>query len=117
MSSLSLERSPEFAKKLEEVRRMPQETEKESAEKREAASWLRMEVMLDNAKCARVMVQALEENPKITVAEMQAQVARQANIIYPEVATAFAAELKKRREEIETGKVRPKVLHSFRDLR
>ncbi len=101
-----LERSPEFERKLEGVRRMPQSfgapgesadeqfaREKQSAEKREAVRLLRMETLLDNAKCARFLVEALEDDPKITVEELSARVAREANVIHPEVVEAFCAEL------------------------
>ncbi len=100
------EQPSEFIQKLAQVRSMPQEfgtseesqddkfkRERRSTEKRDAARILRMEVLLDNAKCARVMVLALEENPKISVEDLQNLLAQQVEVIHPEVAATFAAEL------------------------
>lgn len=94
-----LERSPEFEGKLEEVRRMPQETEAESAEKREAAKLLRMEALLDNAQ----LTEKLEEDPNVTSENLTNLANHSGKIIHPEAVIRFIRYISQARDRAETA--------------
>ncbi len=61
-----MERSPEFEKYIDSVRKLPQETIVEKSEKQEKAKILRMEVMLENAALTEELVEFLKDDPLIT---------------------------------------------------
>lgn len=92
---MGLERTPKFTEEVESVRRMPQDTEYETADKREQAKLLRMEALFDNARCAEAAITLLEENPEITKDEIEEKLTndRSFSIVHPQTVEIFIENL------------------------
>ncbi len=79
---------------LETIRRKPQNTDEQKAEKKESARSLRMEIMLENARIIKFLITQVETNPTQTENELFEQAQKSASYLaHPESVSKFIAEL------------------------
>ncbi|MBU0670825.1 hypothetical protein KKF29_01550, partial [Patescibacteria group bacterium] len=98
-----MEKSPQYRERLQTIRSLPQKTEAEAGEKKEQAKLFRMEVLLDNAQCTRLVTNALLENPAIEPEELE-QIAQTSEFLaHPEVMDAYIKQLIETRDRVMAG--------------
>lgn len=92
-----------YKDKLEDIRKLPQETEELRVEKKERAKELRMEVMLDNARLMANLTAQLEWNPWSTTEDLQNSTNKTAEFLaHPEVAQNFINDLHTVKTRVES---------------
>ncbi len=92
-----------YKDKLEDVRKLPQETEELKAEKKEKAKEFRMEVMLDNARLMANLTAQLEWNPWSTTEDLQNSTNKTAEFLaHPEVVKNFINDLHTVKTRVES---------------
>ena len=94
------ERSQEIQEKIEEVRSLPVDETGHSAEKREAAKLLRMELMLDSAGFVIGAVGCLSENLYIQSDDLKHKLSLRTDIVHPEAANRFVDSILKARDGV-----------------
>ncbi len=62
-----MEKLSKYEQKTAEVKKLPQETSEQQAEKKDRAQLLRMELLIDNALCTELFISTFEENPDLSV--------------------------------------------------
>jgi len=87
-----MERSPHYD---ESIARIKQEHREGAplAESREKISHLRQEMILDNAQCARLLTEFIDDNPAATVEQFKEYAQGTNLIIHPEITANFIANL------------------------
>jgi len=93
-----MDRAPKYNEAIERVRNLSQSTEK-----KDQARKLRTEVMLDNAKCAKLLVETLKNNPLINEEDFEAIAVSSNLVVHPEVTQNFIHALSSARDRVKAG--------------
>ena len=80
-----LRTSPQYSDKIAKTR---------ESSSREVAKLLRMEFLLDNAKCVRLLIQYIEQNPTASLEQFQEYATSTGLITQPEVIEDFINQLR-----------------------
>ncbi len=100
MAEEELQRSTKIQQRIDQVRDLPAATPEEKIHKQEQAKLLRMEMWLDNAQLTRELIEALEENPRMTKEDFIARVRERGNILHPEKTEFFVERLVSTRDKV-----------------
>lgn len=97
-----MEKSSAYLEQLASIRKLPQDSESEKELKQEKAKLFRMEVMLDNAKCIKILTEALIKNPALSEDDLKRMIQQDFLLAHPEDLEQFIYEIKSTKNRVDS---------------